>query len=701
MIQEGNELDMQMEQETTLDVYASRMLLHVPVGIALVDAYNLCFLAANPCYQSYLQAEGRHAQIVGRPLSDGIPVLAQDTLVDLTRSVIQTGCSSQLKAVPGTHRYWNWNLDPIREQGQVTAVLLTLTEVTNQVMAEREAREAQKALFSQMHETIAQQWQQQTYVEKILSSLHHAASPQALAQEVLDAIILCFAPPLVALYSKQPGQETLSLLSSNQRELEAEAFPETVMKTPGSPLFQVMQQRTPLVKSDAQPDIYKHVNEVEERGMCHAFSSFPSMAYIPLWSSQCEGVLVVGLEGEDEARSLLLESLIECAPHLAGALADARLHEALAHSQHRLHTVLDQLPEGIILVEARNGKIHYANEAAAGMLGLTLPRLVGVSLNQSAFLSPYGRSKSHQQSAFRWNFALIDALWGKKVTNQELVISRPDGSEIVVLSSCAPIRTQRGLISEAVMVFADITALKQLDQQKSEFFAIANHELRTPLTAILGFAEILKLSAPHDADEMYQYATTSIMEESEHLTHLIDDLLDVSRLEFGHLDLKKKYQDLLPSLTRIVTKYMQQSSQNRVFFRREEVQPTERLMGWFDSLRIEQILNNLLMNALKYSSADSKIEVGVRLRSFGLEEQQEVEIWVKDQGIGIPAQDQPYIFERFYRASTLESSKGGFGIGLYLTKQLVQGHKGRIWVESTFGKGSTFFVVLPLGGMLV
>jgi len=174
----------------------------------------------------------------------------------------------------------------------------------------------------------------------------------------------------------------------------------------------------------------------------------------------------------------VVPTLSACAPHLTEALAETWMHAALADERQRLRTVLDQLPEGVILVEAQSGKVSYANPAAAGLLGYALPHLVGAPLNQSAMMSPYRFPPAHQQSAFRWNFALIHALWGKIIVNEEIVVSRPDGSEIVVLSSAAPIRASNGLITEAVMVFHDITAKKQLEQQKNEFFVVANHELR-------------------------------------------------------------------------------------------------------------------------------------------------------------------------------------------------------------------------------
>lgn len=198
---------------------------------------------------------------------------------------------------------------------------------------------------------------------------------------------------------------------------------------------------------------------------------------------------------------------------------------------------------------------------------------------------------------------------------------------------------------------------------------------------------------------MQQSAITRMAEQSEHLMRLTDELLDASRLEHGRLNLNKQYQDLLAPLSQLIATQIQTVSTHRLHLTLEESGPTDSLMGWFDLLRVEQIIRNLLSNAAKYSPVGSEIEVGVRPYRDTQRRAQEVVIWVKDQGMGIDARDRPHIFERFYRGTTFEgASISGFGIGLYLTRQLVQAHGGRIWVESTKGQGSTFFVVLPLVG---
>jgi PAS domain S-box-containing protein len=698
---------MQTEQETALGAYAPLMLEHVPAGMALFDVHELRLLAANTRYQALLEPQWQHGHALGHPLIEFLPRAIYTEIAALFRGVVETGASSRMEAYAasarlGEARYWDWSLEPIAEQGQVRYVLLTIAEVTPQVQAQKSAEQARTDLAQAQQELELEQ-QRHGHLETILLSVRSIAEPQAFAQALLCAIDTCFSPHLLALYSKRSEQETLSLLASHTPEYlpqETPVLPAFLAGTSGGSLLQAMQQRTPLIRRTSQE---REVGQEgsSERDTLLALPEVACVVYLPLWRAQgarCEGVLVAGFATEEELDALVVPTLAESAPHLAEALVEAWLQAALADERQRLRTVLDQLPEGVILVEAQSGKVSYANRAAAGLLGYTLPHLVGAPLNQSAMMSPYQLPPAHQQSAFRWNFALIHALWGKIVMNEEIVVSRPDGSEIVVLSSAAPIRTSNGLISEAVMVFQDITAKKQLEQQKNEFFAVANHELRTPLTAILGFAELLQIRFPAGADTMQQYAITSIAGECEHLMRLIDELLDVSRLEHARLDLKKKYHDLLAPLSQMVTTHNQAMNTPRLYLTLEELEPVDCLMGWFDLLRIEQIFRNLLSNAMKYSPAGGEIEVGVRPCRDAQGRAQEVVIWVKDQGMGIDVRDLPHIFERFYRAPTFdESSISGFGIGLYLTRQLVQAHGGRIWAESTKGQGSTFFVVLPLG----
>lgn len=696
---------MNVERDTTVQTYAHLMLEHLSAGIALFDANDLCLLASNAMYDSLHQVEWQQGRALGHTLDEILNGAANHAeildIIAIFRNVAETGTFFHAQEYPtsGSMRstkYWDWMLEPIFEQGQVRYVLVTVTDVTAQVVARMQTDQAHAAL-TQVHHASELELQRLAHVETILSSLQNMHRPKELAQAVLAAIDTCFSPHLLAFYSAQPGQKNLSLLASHTSASpphEELAFPSNPLDSSEFPTLQAFYQSEPVIRLKSQ-DTGRNKNE--EKDAFLALPAIQCVIYVPLWKNRCEGVLVVAFASRQEAYELLVRTLSECAPYLAEALVSTRLHAAMIDERRRLYTILDQLPEGIVLVESRTSKISYINTAAAHMLGFDASQLIGVPLNQvEQSLTGAHIPGQQPETASHWKFALIDTLWGKTITNQELSITRLDGSKIVVLGSTAAIRTPQGMTTEAVMVFQDITALKQLEQQKSDFFAIANHELRTPLTVITGFAELLHMRATSETDGMYKYATQSITQECDHLMQLIHEMLDVSRLEYDQLKIQSQYQDLLVPLRQAVDKYVHSTSTHRLRFTLEGIQPTTSLMGWFDMLRIEQVLHNLINNAIKYSPLQSEIEVGVSLYCNIPAIRQEVLIWVKDQGIGITASDLPHIFERFYRADNMDRSISGFGIGLYLTKELVQEHGGRIWVESTEQQGSTFFVVLPL-----
>jgi PAS domain S-box-containing protein len=697
---------MNVERDPEVQTYAHLILEHLPAGIALFDASNLHLLASNTLYDSLLSTEWQQGRSLGHTLSEilqGVAAPAEiSEIIAIFRKAIETGRAFRTKEYPTSDLtrgtvYWDWALEPIFEQDQVRYVLLTVTDVTPQVAARLQTEQAHAAL-TRVHHASELELQRLTHVETILSSLQNMHGPKELAQSVLAAIDTCFSPYLLAFYSVQSGQRNLSLLASRTCHIdvpqEEPALTPNALDHSGLPTPQTLYQSDPVIKLKSQG---AGGNTDEEKDAFLELPGVQCVVYTPLWKNRCEGVLVVAFASKQGAYELLARTLSECAPYLTEALVSTRLHATILDERKRLYTILDQLPEGVMLVEARTSKVSYVNAAAAHMLGLDISQLAGVPLNQlGQFATRTHSSRQQPEAAFHWKFALIDALWGKTISNQELTIARPDGSKIVVLGSTAVIHASSGMMIEAVIVFQDITALKQLEQQKSEFFAVANHELRTPLTIITGFSELLHMHATDESDAMYQYATTSITQECEHLLQLINEMLDVSRLEYDQLKIQKQYQDLLVPLRQTVDKYIHSTSTHCLLFTLEELQPTDRLMGWFDIPRLEQVLYNLISNAIKYSPLKSEIKIGVRLYHNTPGIRQEVLIWVEDHGIGIAANDLPHIFDRFYRADNMDRSISGFGIGLYLTKELVQEHGGHVWVESVEKQGSTFFVALPV-----
>jgi signal transduction histidine kinase len=237
---------------------------------------------------------------------------------------------------------------------------------------------------------------------------------------------------------------------------------------------------------------------------------------------------------------------------------------------------------------------------------------------------------------------------------------------------------------------------KSLEEQKNDFLSIASHELRTPITIIRGYAELLqaKIQERFSLDSPRgRRAIDSIAEQSNRLARMLDAMLDLSHIEKDQLFVHLVPHDLVATLTQFVETQRIVTNTNRFTLNLEGLHQGDALTVCFDEDRIVQLLNNLVSNAIKYSPADGEIEIGLR---YCRESPASIVIWVKDVGAGIAERELPHIFERFHRAGNLDRSISGLGIGLYLVNEIAKRHGGRTWAESIEGRGSTFYVQLPL-----
>ncbi len=359
----------------------------------------------------------------------------------------------------------------------------------------------------------------------------------------------------------------------------------------------------------------------------------------------------------------------------------------------RLHTILDQLPAGVMLADA-DGHVNYTNCTAEKLLGdSSIPQedtpLDSVPLLHSAFYL-------NGQPISPEDFPLARAVRGEDVESLETFIKKPDGSTMFVLTTATPLYDEQGTITGAVSVFRDISKRKSIEQQKNQFLSTASHELRTPITSIQGLAEILQLHISQGKsldNPRCLRAIGDIAMQSQHMTRLIEGMLDISRLENASLELELLPHNLLALVEKVVEIQKVTHKMHSLHLTLDGVQADERLMVCIDEHSIMQVLDNLVNNAAKYSAVNSNIEVGIRHSSDSPEE---VLLWVKDEGIGIAADELPHIFERFYRAKHIDRSISGLGIGLYLVHEHIFHHGGRVWAESTQGAGSTFYILLPL-----
>jgi len=357
-----------------------------------------------------------------------------------------------------------------------------------------------------------------------------------------------------------------------------------------------------------------------------------------------------------------------------------RAEEILKESEERLRDLFEKTSDLVQSVRP-DGSLLYVNRAWRETLGYTEDEIAGLSMQ--AFIHP-----EHLAQCLE---VFQQVISGSSFERVETRFLTKDGNEIIVEGS-AHCRFIDGKPAYTQGIFRDITARKkaeakqrELENMKSEFLSSVSHELRNPLHSAHGFTRLLLEGEVPDPATRQEFLTT-IDKEIERLMGLIDDLLDMSRLEAGRFRIQKQ---LLPPgdvIQEIAKSYLSIAREKHIKIR--EDMPSALPEIEIDGNRIKQVIGNLLSNAIKFSdggivTVQSTVSDGVVL------------VQVTDQGIGIPQEALPHLFERFFRAKDT-MARGGTGLGLYISKQIVEAHGGRIWVESTEGKGSKFSFTLPL-----
>ena len=364
-----------------------------------------------------------------------------------------------------------------------------------------------------------------------------------------------------------------------------------------------------------------------------------------------------------------------------------------------LQRVVDQVPAGVYLVRGPEGKLALGNAVAMRMFGAAWP--VGMTVGE--FIQKSGlRILSHDGVFIRpENLATTRTLaTGRPVLNAQAVMRQPNGDTIAILVNTvalegAALGESDGVIDPheraALVVMQDVSALKEVERLKDDFIAVAAHELKNPVMEIKGNVDTLLLQSARgkgqSLDPWQREALDGVERGMSRLVHLTNDLLDVSRIQAGLLELRQEPHDLVSLVRRVVKSAQAISPRHTIKF----CAPQPHVVAEVDERRVEQVISNLISNAIKYSPDADCVLVTVEAGAA------EACVRVTDRGIGIPRDQQPLVFQRFARADNARDRHiEGNGLGLYLSRELVERHGGRIWFESTPGAGTTFFVALPL-----
>jgi signal transduction histidine kinase len=391
--------------------------------------------------------------------------------------------------------------------------------------------------------------------------------------------------------------------------------------------------------------------------------------------------------------------LASFADQAAIAVHNARLYQQLAHEKGRLDAIIQNSADGVMILDTQR-RIRVFNRALEEMTGWSAEEALGQPCSRVLALKdrqgkdiceaecPLVQTTPEEHLYVEGDIKRPDKLLSRGVS------APPAGSVVTVGITYSPLYDKEGRLVSIIANARDITRFREAEEMKSTFVSVISHELKSPVSIIKGYADTLRREdAQWDTDTLRQ-GLTVIAEESDRLNRLIDNLLDASRLQASAFKLELSYVQVDKLAEKVVEEFRTQSDEH-MFTLDFPPDPSTGSGHRFPAVRgdierLRQVLTNLLTNAIKYSPRGGLIRTG------GWADDDWVYVYVADEGIGIPKSEQERIFERFYRAeSPLSRRTEGAGLGLYLCKEVVEAHGGKIWVQSEPGKGAKFIFKLP------
>jgi len=355
-------------------------------------------------------------------------------------------------------------------------------------------------------------------------------------------------------------------------------------------------------------------------------------------------------------------------------------------TQNALLAAIVNASDDTIVSKTLNGIITSWNAAAERMFGYSRDEAIGRHIS---LIIPPSRMLEE-------DYIISQILAGQKVEHLETIRLAKDGREIPISLSVSSIRDSQGIVIGASKIARDISAqraaetvaerfyeqLRELDRQKDTFIGLASHELRTPLTSISGYLQILNRVNKDNACQKY---IDKALLQVKKMSDLVNGLLEFSRIETGRMRLSKTEFELQELIDESVVSVFPMQGKHKIVLKKT----ANECVVYADRKRIGQVLTGLLVNAIKYSP--DRHEITLLLRPG----KKTVKVGVKDEGVGIAAANLDQIFTRFYRSDETGPHISGLGIGLYLAREIINRHQGKLWAESEPGKGSTFWLSLP------
>ena len=455
------------------------------------------------------------------------------------------------------------------------------------------------------------------------------------------------------------------------------------------PSFDPLLDVPPILREDGEEaapqldpyfaDLQARVRQVEDR----LGSALGQVVGLPLLVEEDLLGIIYLFRGEYAFTSLDWQFLQGFADQAAIAVRNARLYHQLETERSRLAAIVENSVDGIMILDA-NRHVLVINQSLAGLVGIGAKEAVGKHGAEVLPLENVRGTDVCQEDD------LVDFSDNRQWRCEGDVV-RPGKSLLSVSVTYTPLFDENERLVNIIVNIHDVTRFREEEEIKSTFTSTISHELKTPVALIKGYAQTLARPDARWDSETARQSLHIIEEEADRLEALINNLLDVSRIQAGGLRLDFADVNLTVLVRKVAEAYRTQTDRHQI-----EVDIPEPLPSiWADEERVRQVLTNLLGNAIKYSPQGGPIRIGGWTDL--VDNWPRVVLYVADQGIGIPPEELPQVFAPYYRVdSSLRRSTAGAGLGLFLSKAIVDAHGGAIWARSEPGRGTTFFVALPV-----
>jgi len=378
------------------------------------------------------------------------------------------------------------------------------------------------------------------------------------------------------------------------------------------------------------------------------------------------GVLWVGYKKQHVFNEADIRFITTLASQASLAVANIRLFLTVEASRRQLEAVLNSTPDPVLVTDASN-RLILANPAAGHIFGVTIRRGERPDLERTIQVK-----------------ALYELLMPSTEERRSAEVSMPDGKTYLATASAM---TAEGRVVGRVCILRDVTQLKEIDILKSEFVSTVSHDLRSPLTLMRGYATMLEMAG--DLNEQQKSYAKMIVQGVDNMAKLVNNLLDLGRIDFG-VDLQVENIPVLDIVQQVTGSLQMLAKQKQIELAVEIPRDMPNTIE-ADKALLHQAVYNLVENAIKYTPKEGSVVLHL------LSTPDTLTFAIQDSGIGIPQQDMKRLFEKFYRGTNREAlAQRGTGLGLAIVRSIAERHGGKVWVESELGKGSIFYILVPL-----